>query len=137
MRPGSVTLLAAAVLVVLVAPLALSVVGLIRNHRHASPPESAGWDWRLTLGSMLLSTVAYNLVFFVQELFLVLPKALTPGLHPTLFHNNHTWTGEHPRLVTGIQVQPRTRPISLWPALVALVAVLLIFQLVLRPGVAF
>lgn len=27
----------------------------------------------------------------------MVPKALTPGLHPTLFHNNHTWTGVNPR----------------------------------------
>jgi len=24
------------------------------------------------------------------------PKALTPGLRPTLFHNNHTWDGDNP-----------------------------------------
>jgi hypothetical protein len=28
--------------------------------------------------------------------FLVWPKALTPGLRPTLFHNNHTWDGDNP-----------------------------------------
>ena len=53
---------------------------------------------RLRLGfcSTLLYTLAYNLTFFVQELFLVVPKALTPGLRPTLYHNNHTWEGQHP-----------------------------------------
>jgi len=54
------------------------------------------WPWRLTLASALLYTLAFNLVFFVQELFLVLPKAATPGLHPVLFHNNHDWTGHNP-----------------------------------------
>jgi hypothetical protein len=44
----------------------------------------------------LLYALAFNLIFFIQELFLVLPKALTPGLRPTLFHNNHTWTGQNP-----------------------------------------
>lgn len=48
------------------------------------------------LGSMLLCTLAFNLTFFWQELWLVIPKALTPGLHPTLFHNNHDWTGDAP-----------------------------------------
>jgi hypothetical protein len=52
--------------------------------------------WRLALCSALLYTLAFNLTFFIQELFLVVPKALTPGLHPTLFHNNHTWEGQHP-----------------------------------------
>jgi hypothetical protein len=48
---------------------------------------------RRTLSSALLYTLAFNLTFLLQELFLVLPKALTPGLHPTLYHNNHTWEG--------------------------------------------
>ncbi len=51
------------------------------------------WDWTLVLQSALLCAFAFNLIFFIQELFLVVPKALTPGLRPTLFHNNHHWTG--------------------------------------------
>lgn len=45
---------------------------------------------------MLFCALAFNITFFLQELFLVIPKALTPGLHPTLFHNNHAWTGNNP-----------------------------------------
>ena len=56
----------------------------------------AAWDWRLTLKSTLAFALAFNLIFFIQELFLVLPKALVPGLEPTLFHNNHNWRGHHP-----------------------------------------
>jgi hypothetical protein len=52
--------------------------------------------WKLTVTSALLYAIAYNLTFFIQELFLVVPKALLPGVHATLFHNNHTWEGEHP-----------------------------------------
>lgn len=51
---------------------------------------------RLFVHSTLLAVLAFNLVFFVQELFLVLPKALVPGLNPTLFHNNHDWAGSEP-----------------------------------------
>lgn len=51
--------------------------------------------WRLAVSSTLLYTLAFNLTFFIQEVFLVVPKALTPGLRPTLFHNNHTWEGDH------------------------------------------
>lgn len=51
---------------------------------------------RLVLHSTLLAVLAFNLVFFLQELFLVLPKALVPGLNPTLFHNNHDWAGSDP-----------------------------------------
>lgn len=51
---------------------------------------------RLFLHSTLLAVLAFNLVFFLQEVFLVLPKALVPGLNPTLFHNNHNWSGSDP-----------------------------------------
>jgi len=44
----------------------------------------------------VLYALAFNLTFIVQELFLVIPKALTPGLKPILFHNNHDWSGHHP-----------------------------------------
>jgi hypothetical protein len=54
------------------------------------------WNWKLTVASALLYTLAFNLIFFIQELFLVLPKAFVPGLRPTLFHNNHTWEGHNP-----------------------------------------
>ncbi len=53
-------------------------------------------SWRLAVGATLLYTLAFNLTFFIQELFLVVPKALTPGLRPTLFHNNHNWQGDDP-----------------------------------------
>jgi hypothetical protein len=59
--------------------------------KRASP-----WNWNLTITSTLLYTLAFNVIFFIQELFLVVPKALTPGLRPTLFHNNHQWEGNNP-----------------------------------------
>jgi hypothetical protein len=62
----------------------------------AGVAEAAPWDWRLSILSSLLYALAFNLIFFIQEFFLVLPKALTPGLKPILFHNNHTWSGENP-----------------------------------------
>lgn len=52
--------------------------------------------WRPIVHSMLAYVLAFNLTFFLQELFLVLPKAMVPGLEPTLFHNNHNWVGEAP-----------------------------------------
>lgn len=51
---------------------------------------------RRLIGSALLCALAFNLTFFWQELWLVIPKALTPGLHPILYHNNHEWTGDSP-----------------------------------------
>lgn len=87
-------ILIAAVLILVVGPLLLALAGWFRARSEPAAPVAA-WDTRLTAMSALLYTLAFNLVFFVQELFLVLPKALTPGLQPTLFHNNHRWEGEH------------------------------------------
>ncbi|ATQ41164.1 hypothetical protein [Caulobacter mirabilis] len=88
---------AAFILVALVGPPLWALYGLWRS-RSTPPPTApaAAWDWRLTIASTLLFALAFNLTFFVQELFLVWPKALTPGLHPVLFHNNHDWTGDNP-----------------------------------------
>jgi hypothetical protein len=85
-------------LTVIVAPALLGVTGSLRGRRASSavPAGRTQWNWRLMINSALLYALAFNLVFFIQELFLVLPKALTPGLSPTLFHNNHRWDGEHP-----------------------------------------
>jgi hypothetical protein len=58
-------------------------------------PSPSASEPRLRLNSWLLAVIAFNLIFFLQELFLVLPKALTPGLKPILFHNNHDWTGDN------------------------------------------
>jgi len=56
------------------------------------------WDGRLILASALFCTLAFNLVFFAQELLLTLPKAFVPGVHVRLYHNNHNWTGDDPIL---------------------------------------
>jgi hypothetical protein len=40
--------------------------------------------------------LAFNVTFFIQELFLVVPKAFVPGLRPILYHNNHDWLGDDP-----------------------------------------
>ena len=64
--------------------------------RGSSDAHPEVWDWALTLKSTLAFALAFNLIFFIQELFLVVPKAFTPGLEPTLFHNNHDWRGHHP-----------------------------------------
>ena len=60
--------------------------------------QQAQWDGRLILASALTCTLAFNLTFFVQELLLTLPKAFVPGVHVSLYHNNHDWTGDAPIL---------------------------------------
>jgi hypothetical protein len=95
MATGPALLLVALALTVVVGPSALGLAGA-RSARHAKAgPPSAG-RWRLVAASALLYVLAFNLTFFLQELALVLPKALTPGLHPVLYHNNHRWEGTNP-----------------------------------------
>jgi hypothetical protein len=85
--------------VLVVGPLLFGVQGLYaarRKSADAVPGPALPWDWKLTITSALLYALAFNLIFFIQELFLVLPKAMTPGLRPILFHNNHRWQGQNP-----------------------------------------
>jgi hypothetical protein len=86
----------AVALVVVLGPLLLGFIGFIRSRRTQQTVAAPPWNWRLTSIAALLYTLAFNLTFFIQELFLVVPKAFTPGLRPTLFHNNHRWDGDHP-----------------------------------------
>ena len=74
----------AAVVVVVLAPLLFACAGWLHSRRtDAATQAGVRADWRLIADSALLYALAFNLVFFVQELFLVVPKALTPGLRPT------------------------------------------------------
>jgi hypothetical protein len=89
----------AVLLGLVVGPLLLGLQGVKSARRAlggAVAEPTPTWDWKLTIASALLYALAFNLIFFIQELFLVMPKALTPGLRPILFHNNHRWEGENP-----------------------------------------
>lgn len=54
------------------------------------------WNVRTALVSTLLCALCFCLTFLWQEIWLVIPKALTPDLHPTLYHNDHSWSGDNP-----------------------------------------
>lgn len=95
MVTGTALLLAALALTVVVGPLLFWLAG-VRAARRANAVQAAVGSWRGTAASTLLYVLAFNLTFFLQELFLVLPKAFTPGLRPTLYHNNHSWEGTNP-----------------------------------------
>ena len=98
MRPDSTSLLIAAIALALGGPALLALRGVTHAHRNTALCQTvrSPWNWRLTIASLLLCTLAFNVVFLIQELALVVSKALTPGLHPTLYHNNHDWTGNNP-----------------------------------------
>ncbi|MCR5879167.1 hypothetical protein [Phenylobacterium sp. J367] len=71
--------------------LVLGVVPLVAGLVLSRP----GGEARPPLASVLLCALAFNLTFFWQELWLVLPKAMA-GLQPTLFHNDHAWSVQAP-----------------------------------------
>ncbi len=79
------------VLLVAVAGWLPFLVGLWRLG--PSAPGVPPWP---RIASILACVLAFNLTFFWQELWLVIPKALTPGLSPVLYHNDHDWTGSAP-----------------------------------------
>jgi len=90
---------AAAFLVLVVGPLVLGLAGLSGLHRAPKAVVAervSPWNFKPTINSAILYALAFNLTFLIQELFLVIPKAFTPGLKATLFHNDHTWTGVNP-----------------------------------------
>ncbi len=58
--------------------------------------EAARLDTRGLAVPTLLCALAFSLTFLVQELGLVIPKALVPGLAPILYHNDHGWSGDAP-----------------------------------------
>jgi len=69
-------------LVLFLGPLLLGLSGLFHARRggYRSPEPAVPWNWKQTISSALLYTLAFNLTFLIQELFLVLPKALIPGV---------------------------------------------------------
>ena len=51
---------------------------------------------RLIANSAVLYALSYNVIYFIQELFLCLGKQRI-GLTSYLYHNNHNWEGSDPR----------------------------------------
>ncbi|ALN63939.1 putative membrane protein [Lysobacter antibioticus] len=99
MNPYAQLILIASLTVIVAAPILFGAVGGWRSRSVASTAAAspAGpWRWQRTFHSSLLYALSFSLIFFIQELFLVVPKALTPGLRATLYHNNHNWTGDNP-----------------------------------------
>lgn len=75
-------------------PWGIALALRLRSRSSAVFVGEMGWPPKVH--SMLAYVLAFNITFFIQELFLVLPKSMVPGLKATLFHNNHDWTGNAP-----------------------------------------
>ena len=64
------------------------------KYKEYSTPKGTS-NYNTMINSAVLYAIAFNLIFFIQELFLVLGKKAI-GLKSVLYHNNHTFEGEHP-----------------------------------------
>lgn len=85
-------------LTLLVVPAIWGVYGYVKNRSVNSTPSEAlkkESPWPRIINSAVLYALAFNIIFFIQELFLALGKRWL-GLKAFLYHNNHNWEGEHP-----------------------------------------
>ncbi|WP_430817591.1 hypothetical protein [Carboxylicivirga sp. RSCT41] len=80
----------------LIGPLLWGVFNLFK-YKDVSVPKPHNWCYTM-INSAVMYAIAFNLIFFLQELFLVLGKKAL-GLTAFLYHNNHTWEGEHPMVL--------------------------------------
>ncbi len=92
-------------LALLVVPVIWGIYGYFKTRSVNNIPSTshaAQSAWPLIINSAVLYALTFNLLFFVQELFLALGKRWL-GLKAYLYHNNHNWDGEHPmeRLAQG------------------------------------
>jgi hypothetical protein len=92
-------------LTLLIIPLLWGLYGWLRTRYqrgHSSAPHNRSSAWPLVINSAVLYALAFNIIFFIQELFLALGKRWL-GLKAYLYHNNHNWEGSHPmeRLAQG------------------------------------
>lgn len=71
-------------------PIVLGILNL-RQYRALSIPKQPPYYTAL-INSAVLYAIAFNVIFFLQELFLTLGKKAI-GLETTLYHNNHSWEG--------------------------------------------
>ena len=80
----------------LVIPIFWGLYGYFRTRNELKQPfEKKGSPLPLIINSSVLYALAFNIIFFIQELFLALGKKRL-GLKAYLYHNNHNWEGSHP-----------------------------------------
>ena len=83
-------------LLLLVIPLFWGLYGYFRSRKEIKHSfEKKGTSLPLIVNSAVLYALAFNVIFFIQELFLALGKKWL-GLKAYLYHNNHSWDGNHP-----------------------------------------
>lgn len=80
---------------VTIGPLILIGWGYFKGRKIEKTASPMAFSWSLVINSSILYALAYNIIFFLQELFLALGKYWL-GLKAYLYHNNHNWEGSHP-----------------------------------------
>lgn len=84
-------------MVLLLGPIVLASWGYFKWKNRPIGSPDGNWNVIPTvINSSVLYALAYNVIYFIQELFLALGKKWI-GLKAYLYHNNHTWVGEDPR----------------------------------------
>jgi len=74
-------------------PILIGLLNLRKYKNNHEKPKMTHYS--ALLNSAVLYAIAYNVIFFFQELFLVVGKKAL-GLQSTLYHNNHNWSGQDP-----------------------------------------
>ena len=81
----------------LLGPILLALWGFFKWRNIPLQQSSTKWNViPIVINSSVLYALAYNTIYFIQELFLALGKKWI-GLKAYLYHNNHNWVGEDPR----------------------------------------
>ncbi|MDC8002489.1 hypothetical protein POV27_00365 [Aureisphaera galaxeae] len=78
--------------ILVLGPIIWGINNVVRSRKEGK--SKAGNLFWVLINSAVLYAIAYNLIFFFQELFLVLGKKYL-GLTAYLYHNNHGWDGTH------------------------------------------
>ena len=81
----------------LIGPYLLMLIGYFKGRSQVQSADPRGKNsLRLIVNSAVLYALSYNIIYFIQELFLALGKQWI-GLTAYLYHNNHNWEGSDPR----------------------------------------
>ena len=84
-------------MVLMIGPVVLAAWGYVKWKKKPISQPDKKWNVVPTIiNSSVLYALAYNIIYFIQELFLALGKKWI-GLKAYLYHNNHSWLGEDPR----------------------------------------
>ncbi len=76
--------------------IVLALWGWFSSSKSKQPYAKVNASWTIAINSAVLYALAFNIIFFIQELFLALGKYWL-GLRAVLYHNNHNWFDDHPK----------------------------------------